>query len=211
MLLEKMPALSAILQEISSYLDSIEGNEEAKGEEIGHFIAEQVIHLLLPSKTKVVSSLAKVTKLNKLGGKAAGIIAGELEKAGKGKKGKKGHKKGNSKDRPTIPKKSIENVLSKEKYYERARNKALELVGNLGVDSKPFFCDLPKSSAFGKIVGRQSADGKIHWRLDYDPKVGPHINVMDIRAGKKLKAKNYLIPFEGDEQLFEKLVNNLNK
>ncbi len=41
---------------------------------------------------------------------------------------------------------------------------------------------LEKSAGFGKVVGRQSADGSLKWRVDYDPQKGTHIN---ITIGKK--------------------------
>jgi hypothetical protein len=60
-------------------------------------------------------------------------------------------------------------------------------VGDLGLDAKPVFCSFEKSKAFGKVTGRQTADGKLFWRLDYDPTKGLCINVEDIITGKKSK------------------------
>ncbi|MBA4603417.1 hypothetical protein H2C83_14075 [Thermoactinomyces sp. AMNI-1] len=104
-----------------------------------------------------------------------------------------------------------EQILAKVKTYEQARNKALKLVGNLGPNSKPYIGNLKSSIGYRKVVGRQSSDGKVRWRLDYDPKKGPHINVEDFRNGKGAKAKKYAIPFEGDELTFKVYLKQLNR
>jgi Pre-toxin TG len=104
-----------------------------------------------------------------------------------------------------------EQILDKVRTYEQARNKALELVGDLGPNSKPYIGTLKSSAGYGKVVGRQSADGKVRWRLDYDPNKGPHINVEDFREGKGLKAKKYVIPFEGNESTFKAYLKHLNR
>lgn len=101
-------------------------------------------------------------------------------------------------------------ILDKVKDYNQARNKALEILGDLGRDSEPYICRMENSKAYGKIVGRQTADGKARWRLDFDPELGLHINVEDFRAGKGKDAIKIAIPFEGDEQLFESLLKHLN-
>ncbi|GAJ41813.1 hypothetical protein BV455_02272 [Parageobacillus caldoxylosilyticus] len=104
-----------------------------------------------------------------------------------------------------------EQILDKVRTYEQARNKALKLVGDLGPNSKPYIGTLKSSAGYGKVVGRQSADGKVRWRLDYDPNKGPHINVEDFREGKGLKAKKYVIPFEGNESTFKAYLKHLNR
>ncbi|MCU5101306.1 pre-toxin TG domain-containing protein [Bacillus cereus] len=106
---------------------------------------------------------------------------------------------------------SGEIVLNKVQTYEQARNKAMSLLGDLGVDSQPFIGTMEKSAGYGKIVGRETADHKARWRLDYDPNKGMHINVEDFRNGKKDKAIKYAIPFEGDEETFKSLLKYLNK
>jgi hypothetical protein len=99
-----------------------------------------------------------------------------------------------------------EQILDKVRTYEQARNKALELVGDLGPNSKPYIGTLKSSAGYGKVVGRQ-----VRWRLDYDPNKGPHINVEDFREGKGLKAKKYVIPFEGNESTFKAYFKYLNR
>ncbi|MFB5268842.1 hypothetical protein ACE41H_18935 [Paenibacillus enshidis] len=63
------------------------------------------------------------------------------------------------------------------------------------------------------MVSRQSADGKLLWRLDYDPdpEKGTHINIVDYRAGKGDKAIKLVIPFEGSENTFKSLLKHLQK
>ncbi len=107
--------------------------------------------------------------------------------------------------------KKIEKVLERVKTYEQARNKALELVGNMGNNATPYYGRLSTSKGFGKIIGRVSSDGKVRWYLDYDPTKGMHLNVHDFRQGKGLNAKKYVIPFEGTEETFESLLKHLNR
>lgn len=131
-------------------------------------------------------------------GKVVGKI-GELEKKGKAlEAAAKGGRSG-------------EIVLDKVQTYEQARNKAMSLLGDFGADSQPFIGTMEKSAGYGKIVGRETADHKARWRLDYDPSKGMHINVEDFRNGKKDKAIKYAIPFEGNEETFKSLLKYLNK
>lgn len=104
-----------------------------------------------------------------------------------------------------------EQVLNKVKTYEQARNKALDLVGDLGPNSKPYTGTLKSSAGYGKVVGRQSADGKVRWRLDYDPNKGTHINIEDFRNGKGANARKIVVPFEGNESTFKSLLKHLNR
>ncbi len=104
-----------------------------------------------------------------------------------------------------------EQVLDKVKTYEQARNKALDLAGDLGSNSQPYTGTLKSSDGYGQVVGRQSADGKVRWRLDYDPNKGTHINIEDFRNGKGANAKKIAIPFEGNESTFKSLLKHLNR
>ncbi|VEI57465.1 Uncharacterised protein [Pasteurella multocida] len=57
-----------------------------------------------------------------------------------------------------------------------------------------------------------SYDGKKGWRLDYDPEKGIHVNIFDFTKGKGPgKAVKKVIPFDGNEQEFEKILKQLNK
>ena len=106
---------------------------------------------------------------------------------------------------------SIEQILPRVKTYEQARNQALKIVGDMGYDSIPYHCTLKTSKAYGKIAGRESANRKVRWRLDFDPKKGPHVQIEDFRMGKGNKAVKKVIPFEGDEPLFVSLLKHLNR
>ncbi|WP_255212460.1 hemagglutinin repeat-containing protein, partial [Serratia plymuthica] len=106
----------------------------------------------------------------------------------------------------------IEQTLKPEKNWESARNKALDLVGNLGANSKPVIGRLEVSAGNGKVIGRQSSDGKMGWRVDYDPEKGTHINIWDYSQGKGPgKAVKQVIPFEGNEKYFETILKQLNR
>ena len=85
----------------------------------------------------------------------------------------------------------------------------MDIVSDLGHNSTPYVGRL--GTGRGKIVGRQSADGKIRWRLDFDPIKGPHINVEDFRNGKRVDARKIAIPFEGDMSTVESLLKHLNR
>ncbi|OOF45253.1 hypothetical protein BKK52_12740 [Rodentibacter trehalosifermentans] len=74
----------------------------------------------------------------------------------------------------TLDHKGVETILPRQHSWEAARNLALEKVGDLGLDSKPFIGTLEISDGYGKVVGRVSSDGKKGWRLDYDPNKGMH-------------------------------------
>ncbi len=62
-----------------------------------------------------------------------------------------------------------------------------------------------------QVIGRVSADGKVRWRLDYDPQKGPHISVEYFRQGKGTNARKIVIPFKGNENTFKTLIKHLNK
>ncbi len=103
-------------------------------------------------------------------------------------------------------------IVDDAKSYEQARNIALELVGDLSGDKgKKVIGRLQKSIGNGKTVGRQSKDGLVRWRLDFDPEKGVHINVEDFRGGKGKKALKFAIKFEGNEETFRALLKVLNK
>ncbi|PED69607.1 pre-toxin TG domain-containing protein [Bacillus pseudomycoides] len=136
--------------------------------------------------------------ITKVIGKSFGTVA-DLERKGKNlEKAAKGAQSG-------------EIILDKVKTYEQARNQAMNILGNLGSDSIPMVGTMKKSAGYGKIIGRQTADKKARWRLDYDPEKGLHMNVEDFRNGKGSKSTKYAIPIEGDEELFKSLLKHLNK
>ena len=104
---------------------------------------------------------------------------------------------------------ACEKVLPSTGSFERARNKALDLTKDMGYKSKPYRGKLGVGK--GKIVGRQSLDGKLRWRVDFDHQKGPHINVEDFRSGKGFHAQKYVIPFNGTEKTVESLLKHLGR
>ncbi|EOW6744812.1 hypothetical protein ACOZ0W_004022 [Cronobacter dublinensis] len=67
------------------------------------------------------------------------------------------------------------------------------------------------SEGYSKVIGRQSTDKKIGWRVDYDPQKGVHINIWNYNKGRGIgKAEKIVIPFEGNEEMFVNIVNQLN-
>ena len=105
---------------------------------------------------------------------------------------------------------NYEEVADPELSYERARNKAQGALGDLGADSKPYKCSVEGSPFYGQVTGRQSADGKRRWRLDYDDIKGPHINVENFTTGKGNKSTKIAIPFFGDFETVLSLLKHLN-
>lgn len=95
--------------------------------------------------------------------------------------------------------------------YEQARNQAQKILGDMGYDSKPYVGRLDTSSGYGQIIGRQTADGKARWRLDFDTSMGPHINIEDFRFGKGDSALKIVIPFIGDEETVISYLKHLNR
>ncbi|AVG17720.1 hypothetical protein CFN79_18645 [Chromobacterium vaccinii] len=102
-------------------------------------------------------------------------------------------------------------TLPKVQSFEQARNQALNLIGDMGADSEPYIGRLGSSLGNGKVVGRVSADGKVRWRLDYDPDKGTHINIEDFREGKGDKARKIVIPFDGNEATFGSILKGFNR
>ncbi|MGA4879272.1 putative T7SS-secreted protein [Streptomyces lydicamycinicus] len=85
-------------------------------------------------------------------------------------------------------------------HFEQARNKALELVGEVDPSTRlPHRGSLEKAtSTYGKIVGFTTrVDGVFkRLRLDYDPVKGPHINV---EIGKGTSAQKWAVKWLGSE------------
>lgn len=96
-------------------------------------------------------------------------------------------------------------------YKPVVNTKALDKLGDLGVDSKPVYGRLKTIYGYNKIIGRQSADGKRRWRLDWEETKGPHINVEDFSKEKKSKAIKIAIPFEGNKKAYRSYIKQLNK
>lgn len=51
---------------------------------------------------------------------------------------------------------------------------------------------------YGKPIGMSTADGKVGFRIEYDPRNGAHINVWAGKKGPHFK-------FEGDQSVADKI------
>lgn len=101
-----------------------------------------------------------------------------------------------------------EKIFPKVKTYEQARNKALEVIGQVDpTTGKAYIGKIGVGKE--KIVGRGWHDGKVTLRLDFDHSKGPHINITDFRLGKGAKGNAVAIPFEGDETTVKQLLKHL--
>ncbi|ACT06769.1 hypothetical protein Dd1591_1919 [Dickeya chrysanthemi Ech1591] len=159
----------------------------------------RAIYQAMPDYVKVALNAKEAVDALGVGAAVGGKALSALGVVGKAKSG-------------TQPENRIEQTLKPEKSWESARNKALDIVGNLGADSKPVIGRLEISAGNGKVIGRQSGDGKVGWRVDYDPEKGTHINTWDYSQGKGPgKAIKQVIPFEGNEKSFETILKQLNR
>src|SRR5690606_15880060 len=102
-----------------------------------------------------------------------------------------------------------EKSLEKLASYEQARNKALEVIGEVDMHSA-----VPHMGKQGicknKIVGSRWHGGKVSVRIDHDPVKGAHINVTDYRNGKGLNGKSVMIPFDATAFELKNLLAHLN-
>ncbi|MDO0927546.1 RHS repeat-associated core domain-containing protein [Streptomyces sp. TG1A-8] len=81
--------------------------------------------------------------------------------------------------------------------YEQARNKALDILGDIDPHTRePYESRMGKSAALGRIVGFETrVDGVWkQFRIDYDPVKGPHINVAVGKNGQR-----YAVRWNGTE------------
>lgn len=114
----------------------------------------------------------------------------------------------NNKDNEKEPVKR-EQVLESVDTYEQARNKALEIIGEVDPHSvEPHIGRIGVGK--GKITGVDWHDGKVTLRLDWDPNKGPHINITDYRRGWGSSGRSVAIPFKGDLDLVKSLLRHLN-
>ena len=98
----------------------------------------------------------------------------------------------------------------KVQTFEQARNIALEIVGDMGPNSKSYICRLKTSWAFNKVTGRITGDKQLRWRVDWDKIKGPHVNIEDFRLGGGDQSKVFVIPFEGTEETVKSVVSSFN-
>ncbi|MGW6785258.1 ricin-type beta-trefoil lectin domain protein [Streptomyces sp. NPDC054987] len=91
--------------------------------------------------------------------------------------------------------------------FEQARNKALDLLGEVDPATRqPYIGRLDSApTTYGKVVGfttRVNGEFK-RFRMDYDPVKGPHINV---EVGKGDSARKWAVPWNGTEDDFARML-----
>ena len=115
-------------------------------------------------------------------------------------------------DPQTTPGREI--VYPSEPTHESARNtlmKELDKTGAFTNGSEPYIGTLEKSYGYDKIIGRQSLDGKVRWRLDFSPEQGVHYNIENISNGKKTNAIKIEIPIEISEKEYKSIIDWFNR
>lgn len=100
-----------------------------------------------------------------------------------------------------------EEVLPTYDHFEQARNRALELLGDVDPGTRqPYVGRLETSTTtYGKTVGFTTrVDGVFkRFRMDYDLTKGPHINV---EIGRGASVKKWAVPWKGTEEDFARLL-----
>ena len=108
---------------------------------------------------------------------------------------------------------SNEIVLAQESTYDAARKalfKEIDKTEAYKNGSNKYIGRLESSYGYGKQVGRQSFDGKVRWRLDYDEKIGVHYNFEDFSNGKGDNAIKKVIPIDISYEAYTKILDLWN-
>lgn len=87
----------------------------------------------------------------------------------------------------------------------------LDSIGAFKNGSNPSQGRLKSSYGYGKQIGRQSLDGKVRWRLDFDEIIGVHYNIEDFSKGKGVNAVKKVIPIDISEQDYKKIIDLWNR
>ena len=110
-------------------------------------------------------------------------------------------------------KNSSEVILPKENSHNAARDtllKELDKTGAFKNGSNKYIGRLDSSYGYGKQIGRQSFDGKVRWRLDFDEKIGVHYNFEDFSNKKGAKAIKKVIPIDISYSEYKKILDLWN-
>jgi hypothetical protein len=98
-------------------------------------------------------------------------------------------------------------VLGQFDHYEQARNKALELLGEIDPSTREVMTGrlAAATTTYGKPIGFTTRVNGTYkaFRMGYDPVKGPHISVV---VGKGAKAQKWAVPWSGTEQQFANLL-----
>ena len=109
--------------------------------------------------------------------------------------------------------KSKEILLNKEANYDSATKTLLEEIDKTGSfknGSNKYIGRLKSSYGYEKQIGRESLDGKVRWRLDYDDKIGVHYNIEDFSNGKGINAVKKVIPIDISYNDYKKIIDLWN-
>jgi len=100
-------------------------------------------------------------------------------------------------------------TLPQSSSYEQARNKALDLLGEVDPATRnPLYGTLERSAGYGKVIGFTTRVNGVwkQFRIDYDPAKGPHFNV---QVGRGATAQKWAVPWQGTEADFIKYLKRL--
>ena len=108
---------------------------------------------------------------------------------------------------------SGETILSSEHSHDSARNTLMVELDETGAfvnGSNKYIGRLNISYGYGKQIGRQSLNGKVRWRLDYDEKIGVHYNIEDFSKGKGANAVKKVIPIDISYDEYKRIIDSWN-
>ena len=109
---------------------------------------------------------------------------------------------------------SKEIFLDTASSHDTARKTLISELDSTGAfknGSNPYQGRLKSSYGYRKQIGRQSLDGKVRWRLDFDEIIGVHYNIEDFSKGKGVNAVKKVIPIDISEQAYKKIINLWNR
>lgn len=102
-------------------------------------------------------------------------------------------------------------TASSHGYARKILIDELDSTGAFKNGSNSYQGRLRSSYGYEKQIGRQSLDGKVRWRLDFDEKIGIHYNIEDFSKGKVVNAVKKIIPIDILEQEYKKIINLWNR
>ncbi len=108
---------------------------------------------------------------------------------------------------------SREIILDTEKSYNSARNTLINELDNTSAftnGSKAYIGRLESSYGYNKQIGRQSLDGKVRWRLDYDSELGVHYNIENFTTGKGINSVKKVIPIDISYDEYKAIIDSWN-
>ena len=104
-------------------------------------------------------------------------------------------------------------IFQKQNTHDAARNILLEEIEKTGAfrnGSREFIGRLKTSYGYEKQIGRQSFDGRIRWRLDFDEELGVHYNFEDFSNGKGVNAVKKVIPIDISYDEYKNIIDLWN-